>query len=193
MKKVYALILIIVGVVFMLVGQLLAFDAYYTHKMKSNATNMAVFLHKFAKGESSIKIPYPQESIVLHRQADGRVFATEGFTQTLKPEDYISGQHGGNTEGLTYVYLKRLSFGEYAQFLINNIFTLGLFLSGLLLLLLGIYLSVREAKSSPSVDKEIINSLKALRLVLATKDIIPKESTEEAKKIVDKIMKGVRT
>ncbi|RMH09160.1 MAG: hypothetical protein D6699_00265, partial [Aquificota bacterium] len=155
------------------------------------ASNIAVFIGKLKEGEASIKVPYAQEVVIVYRQADGSVFATEHALQNLRLEEYVSAQYKTGERNISYVSLKRFDFGEYMKFLVNNVFAVGPFVGGLVLFLLGIYLVMKQGKEQV-LNKNILNDLKVLRVLLAVGSIIPKESAEEAKKIIERIMKEAK-
>ncbi|MFN7066077.1 MAG: hypothetical protein ACK4OF_08030, partial [Aquificaceae bacterium] len=69
-------------------------------------------------------------------------------------------------------------------------------LSGLILFIVGLVLMILQAKTSrklpketPLQDEKLIKNLKALRTALAMSNIIPKESLEESKRILEDIIK----
>ncbi|MEJ7555171.1 MAG: hypothetical protein WKI50_04460, partial [Aquificaceae bacterium] len=90
-----------------------------------------------------------------------------------------------------YAYIKRVSFLEYLNVLLERPFALGISLSGLILFLSGLILLFKGYKpiEEKELQEDILRKLKALRVSFATSRIIPKESLSEAEKILDDIIK----
>ncbi|MFN3976116.1 MAG: hypothetical protein ACK4LT_03535, partial [Aquificaceae bacterium] len=84
---------------------------------------------------------------------------------------------------------------DYLNILIDKPLTLGVSLSGLILFLFGILLILRNMgvgkveKVVSTPDESLIKRLKALRVSLAMGELIPRESLQEAKSIVEDIIK----
>jgi hypothetical protein len=101
-----------------------------------------------------------------------------------------------------YIYTRKYNFGEYIEEMLKNPTSLGIALAGLILSAIGIvYMLIPQAQQKSTevkivekiVEKtyppDLERKLKALRLAIATHGVIPKESIEEAKRILDNILK----
>jgi hypothetical protein len=84
------------------------------------------------------------------------------------------------------VGVKISSFGEIMTELFKTPIALGMFFIGLAIATWIVW-SLRKTFVD-YLDEELIERLKALRLTIATAKIIPQESSEEAKRIIDIIL-----
>ncbi|MGB9873831.1 MAG: hypothetical protein ACPLRS_02560 [Hydrogenobacter sp.] len=76
-------------------------------------------------------------------------------------------------------------------FFIENPYAFGMLISGFLVFAMGMFLlyTVEEKQVVKTTDDKFVNYIKALRLTLSTSRIIPEESVEKAKGILDDILK----
>lgn len=194
MYRLMNIFLLILGLILFFVGQWLAFEVYVNDKIKDISQNMAKFAYSLYNGESLISIPKASENIFLIRTQDGKVITTSNAVGPLSVNGFTFGEY--SQKGMyVYVYSKKIAFGDYLNLLFDKPLALGISLSGLILSLIGLALALRGVSSpkveqqAPIQDESIINSLKALRTSLAMGWLIPRESLEEAKKIVEDIIK----
>lgn len=185
-------LLLITGAVLFSIGQWIAFEVYVNDKLTKISQNMAQFTYSLHSGESLIKIPNALENIFLIRDQDGKVVVSDNTTAPLKVEDFTFAERSkGGT--YVYVYVKKINVEDYLSLLAEKPLVLGVSLSGLILFFFGLFLTLRHvglAKTWQEVeDESLIKSLKALRVSLAMGELIPRESLQEAKRIVEDIIK----
>ena len=89
-----------------------------------------------------------------------------------------------------YAYVKKIELLDYLNFVAQNQLYTGLIVASILLYLSIFYFTVKEFElaQSGSITEELMNKLKALRLTLATFKVIPEESVDEMKRVVDSIL-----
>lgn len=185
MGKSLAFSLLLFGALIFFAGQWIAFEIYANIKMVRVGENMAQFVHGLNSGKTLISIDKMDENVFILRTSTGRVVTTSNAIGPLNPEDFISAVYKkGRDEA--YVYIKRVSFSEYLNILLERPLTLGISLSGIILFIFGLFL-ILKTEFKPQED--LIKKLKALRTTFATSEIIPKESLSEAKGILDDIIK----
>lgn len=194
MHKVFSILLLVLGVVLFFIGQWMAFEIYVNGKLKRVSQNVAQFTYGVYSGQSLIKIPNPLENIFLIRAKDGKVITTDNAIGPLNTDDLTFAEQ--SKEGnYIYVYTKKMDIDDYLNILIDKPLTLGVSLSGLILFLFGILLILRNMgvgkveKVVSTPDESLIKRLKALRVSLAMGELIPRESLQEAKSIVEDIIK----
>jgi hypothetical protein len=102
------------------------------------------------------------------------------------------------TKAEVYIYTRKYNLGEYIEELLKNPTSFGIALAGLILFTMGIvYMLIPQTQHKSTEGKMVEKTypqgleskLKALRLAIATHGVIPKESIEEAKRILDDILK----
>ncbi|MCS7171659.1 MAG: hypothetical protein N3D14_01790 [Aquificaceae bacterium] len=187
---------LILGVLLLLAGQWMAFEIYTKEKFSKINKNMASFAYGLYAGESLVKLPNPEEGIFLLRLRDGRVIATDNVLTPLSIEDFTYYNHKVSGDNV-YIYTKRVELGEYISIFTERPLALGVFLSGLCLFLLG-FLAIFKGLRLPMVkqkqylpnSEELLRKLKAIRTAFALNKIIPNESFQEAKRILDDIIKS---
>lgn len=196
MNKTAGVALLLVGILLVLAGQWMAFEVYTNLKLKKVGENVAQFIHGVYSGHTLVKLVSPEENLFVLRSADGKVVTTSNAIGPANAGNYISTSYG--EKGITvHAYTKKVSFSEYMLTLLERPYALGVFVSGLVFAMMGLFLLLKEKKSEVSdaeykeEQEELIKSLKALRLTLAMDRIIPQESLSEAKKILDGIIKRV--
>ena len=203
MKKVVPLIFIILGFSLFGIGIYSSFEIYATKKQEKINANLASFVLSALRGEEVKVLDYPEQSFFIFKSSEGKTLTSGGVLQTpIDVNLYLSYHKSHPFVGEVYIYSKRYSFGEFVEELIRNPASLGISLSGILLFLIGVsymffqkgvYKEEKVVEKMKEVEQEFLaslgNKLKALRLILATHRIIPQEGAEEAKKIVDGILK----
>ncbi len=190
MVKIISPLLMVLGVFISLAGQWVAFEIYANTKLLRIGENLSQFVHGLYSGDTLIKLNKGDESIFILRTAGGKVITTNNAIGPLKVEDFISASYSKGGDHV-YAYIKRVSFSEYLNVLLERPFALGISLSGLILFLSGLILLFKGYKpiEEKELQEDILRKLKALRVSFATSRIIPKESLFEAEKIMDDIIK----
>jgi len=188
--KIISPLLMVLGVFISLAGQWVAFEIYANTKLLRIGENLSQFVHGLYSGDTLIKLNNGDESIFILRTAGGKVITTNNAIGPLKVEDFISASYSKGGDHV-YAYIKRVSFSEYLNVLLERPFALGISLSGLILFLSGLILLFKGYKpiEEKELQEDILRKLKALRVSFATSRIIPKESLSEAEKILDDIIK----
>jgi hypothetical protein len=111
---------------------------------------------------------------------------------------YLSYHKISPSKAEIYIYTRKYNFGEYIEEMLKNPTSLGIALAGLILSAIGIvYMLIPQAERKGTEVKivgktyppDLERKLKAVRLAIATHGVIPKESIEEAKRILDYILK----
>jgi hypothetical protein len=191
MKKYIRETLILIGVILMLAGQWISFDIYANTKIKNIGANISTFIYGLHSGETLIKLPHAEENLIVFKDLSGKTITTDNALRPINPQKYLS-SYSKSPEGKeVHIYTKRQSFSQYLDLLISNPFAIGIFLSGLILVLMGIFIPYKETVKGEEISRkeELIRKLKALRLTLAVGGIIPNRSVQEAKDILDSILK----
>ncbi|MCS6998722.1 MAG: hypothetical protein RMH93_03105 [Aquificaceae bacterium] len=191
MLRYIAFLLLIAGTLLLFAGQWIAFEIYANRKLSKINQNLATFLAGATSAESALKIPYPEESLFLIRKEEGGFITTGRGPLSLDGENYLSA-----AQGRVSVYTKSISLGEYLNALLEKPLALGISISGLVLFLTALAFLLRGQGLPPSSgqkvslqEKELLVKLKAVRTALALGGVIPKESLEEAKGIIEDIIK----
>ncbi|MEJ7553503.1 MAG: hypothetical protein WKI48_02025 [Aquificaceae bacterium] len=195
MGKALSPLLMVLGALIFFAGQWVAFEIYANTKLLRIGENLSQFVHGLYSGDTLIKLNKGDESMFILRTAGGKVITTNNAIGPLKVEDFISASYSKGGDHV-YAYIKRVSFSEYLNVLLERPFALGISLSGLILFLSGLILLFKgykpiEGKESSKtlLQEDILRRLKALRVSFAMSGIIPKESLSEARKILDDIIK----
>ncbi|MCS7307981.1 MAG: hypothetical protein NZ526_05465 [Aquificaceae bacterium] len=198
MSKTAGFALLLVGVLLLLSGQWIAFDIYANTKLSKINQNVVSLLQGLHAGESLIKLPAQEENIFLIRTQDGKQVTTSNTLLPISLQDYSSANRMGAGYQF-YVYTKRFSLGDYLGVLFERPFIMGISLSGLVLLLSGIYIFTKEdvkvvalqqtQSSAKMQEEEILKRLKLLRASFALSGVIPQESMREAKTLLEDTIK----
>jgi hypothetical protein len=198
MRRVWIPLMFILGLILIVVGMWMSFELYARKKLSKVNENMAQILYELQAGNNRIRLKNLEENLVVIWLKDGKLITTANFTKPVDFNGYVSGYYEG-TLGRVYTYTKDPNLGDYLIAIYENPAYLGLTAAGLVLFLLATLLMIRGSELTPApaqedvknkvIDQEFIKRLKALRLTIATAGIIPKESSEEAKKILDDIIK----
>lgn len=191
-------LLLLLGFFLFSIGQWIAFEIYAIKKLKKINENIANFVYGFYTGESLVKLPNPSENIFLLSTKEGKIITTDNtLTKPLNTENFTFAEYSKNGVR-AYVYTKGLTIKEYIATFVEYPFIFGVSLSGLVLFFTGLILLFKIDRQKASVkleheddkrDEELIRSLKALRVSLAFGEMIPRESLQEAKRILEDIIK----
>jgi hypothetical protein len=176
-----------------------SFEIYAIKKQEKINANFAGFIFSVCENKELKNIEYPDQGFFIFKTAEGKVFTYGQVFQNPTDINMYSSYYKilpSKTE--VYIYTRKYNFGEYIEELLKNPTSFGIALAGLILLAMGIvYMLIPQAQHK-SIEEKIVEKtypqglerkLKALRLAIATHEIIPKESIEEAKRILDDILK----
>ncbi len=200
MRNFISFVFILLGFILFGFGIYTSFEMYSTKKQEKISANFASFFLSMLKGEETKNLTYPDQGFFVFKSSEGKVSIIDGLL--LKPTDinaYLSYSQKDPSNAEVFIYVKKYSFADYAEELMRNPASLGITLSGIIFFLIGVFYMlfqkpVYQATERVSQEKkeyplDLANKLKALRLALATHKIIPQESSEEAKRILDNIFK----
>ena len=193
MIRLFGPLLMLAGALTFFVGQWIALEVYISNKLSKINQNTALFLSEFYQGKSLVKLPNPHENVFSVRTAEGKIITTGNILNPVKAEDFVSAYHGESAIEV-YVYTRKASIGEYFSTMTQKPFALGVSISGLILFLVGVFMTLRGKGDSEEVvrqKEDLIKRLKATRTALAMGGVIPQEGLEEAKAILDDIIKRV--
>ncbi len=176
-----------------------SFEIYAIKKQEKINANFAGFILSVSENKELKNIEYPDQGFFIFKTAEGRVFTYGQVFQNPTDINMYSSYHKVSpTRAEVYIYTRKYNFGEYVEELLKNPTSFGIALAGLILFAIGIvYMLIPQAQQK-STEVKIVEKtypqglerkLKALRLAIATHAIIPKESIEEAKRILDDILK----
>jgi hypothetical protein len=202
-KRFLSLIFIILGLLLFGWGIYTSFEIYAIKKQEKINANFAGFILSVFENKELKNIEYPDQGFFIFKTAEGKVFTYGQVFQNPTDINMYSSYHKiSPTKAEVYIYTRKYNFGEYIEELLRNPTSFGIALAGLILLAIGIvYMLILQAQHKSTEGKiveKIVEKtypqglerkLKALRLTIATHGIIPKESIEEAKRILDDILK----
>ncbi len=189
MKRAFIFFLWLFLLGFVLSSLYISFTDYLYHRDTKVLRNVTYFLDRVDKGENNIKLPHPYTSVFIFSDKHGNKIVSANvrnpgdrgkfFKMDIRTE-------GGNL----YMYIKKVDPVDYILFVSQNPFYTGLLVASFLLYITIFYFTLRELQVPQRVTltEELINKLKALRLTLATLRVIPEESVDELKRIVDSII-----
>jgi len=188
MKRGLGVVLCLLGALISLFGSITSFELYAKNRQEKINANIVKFMLDTQKGLPSVKLPYPEYSMIILKRSDGKIISTSNITSIFDERFYVSHTQKDREGNEVYLYVKNSNLGEYLYFFLENPLSFGVLLSGLFLVLLGIFL-VYTQKSFSDAYMGFIKELKAVRLFLATSKVIPEESIEKAKAVIDNILK----
>ncbi len=191
MKKVLGLAFSLLGLFLLLVGLYASLDVYINKRQARINKNIAKFIVDIHSRAPSSKLPYSEDSLIILKTEDGRVITTENAFKPMDPNLYSSSLYKDSKGNEVYIYTKEPTLGNYLYFLFEEPFSSGIMISGVVIFATGIfllYILSRGEQGIRSVDESMLNSLKALRVMLATSKVLP-ESLERAKSTLDIILK----
>ncbi len=169
-------------------------DKFVIERDKKISKNIAVFIVKKEQGEENISLTYPEYTIIITRDKEGNIFNSMGRANIdfsdLNGSSYAEKGYEAN------VYIKKMSISNLVRFLVEDYVIMGTVVSSFLLFIVLYYALVREiGETGPKekdegvkVNEEFMKKLKALKLTIAAHKIIPEESIEQMKKIVDSLL-----
>ncbi len=189
MRNFFIFILWIFLLGFVIASLYLSFTDYMYTRDNRILSNTLTFFMKMKEDQRKIDIPHPEETVIVvqHRLRGKFVSTNVGepierskYTQlTIKVEDSVA-----------YMYIRKIDLMGYFIFISKRPMYIGLITASLLLYLSIFYFTIKEFQLThrETLTEELLSRIKALRLTLATLKLIPEESAEEMKKIVDSIL-----
>lgn len=199
MKRFLSLIFVILGFLLFGLGIYTSFEIYAIKKQEKINANFASFMLSVYEGKELKKMDYPDQGFFIFKPAEGKIYTYGQVFQNPTDINMYSSYHKiSSSKSEVYIYTRKYNFGEYIEEMLKNPTSLGIALAGLILSAIGIvYMLIPQAQQKNTEVKIVEKTypqgleekLKALRLVIATHRIIPKESIEEAKRILDNIFK----
>jgi hypothetical protein len=192
-----SLIFVILGLLLFGLGIYTSFEIYAIKKQEKINANFASFMLSVHEGKELKNIDYPDQSFFIFKSAEGKIFTSQLFQNPTDVNMYLSYHKISPSKSEVYIYTRRYNFGEYTEEMLKNPTSLGIALAGLILFAIGVYKLILQAQQK-STEVKIVEKtyppnlerkLKAVRLAIATHGVIPKESIEEAKRILDDILK----
>ncbi len=196
--------LVLGGVLLLLFGFYTSLELYLRDKLSKDFQDLGLFIASIKQDQVEVNLENASQILVFLRTPEGKVYVTRNADFPTDPSLYYS-FFSKYMNGYHFVtYLRSLSVSEFLRFTFKNPKSLGIPFSGFILLLLGMYMSlaspvipteeVHEIKpvrvEKVEREEELMKHLKALRLALATSRIIPEESVQIAKDLIDNILKG---
>jgi hypothetical protein len=176
-----------------------SFETYAIKKQEKINANFASFMLSVYEGKELKNIDYPDQGFFIFKLAEGKIYTYGQVFQDPTDINVYSFYHKiSPSKAEVYIYTRKYNFGEYIEEFLKNPTSFGIALAGLILSAIGIaYMLIPQAQQKNTEGKTVEKTypqgleekLKALRLVIATHRIIPKESIEEAKRILDNIFK----
>jgi hypothetical protein len=198
-KRFLPLIFVISGLLLFGLGIYTSFEIYAIKKQEKINANFASFMLSVHEGKELKNIDYPDQSFFIFKSAEGKIFTSQLFQNPTDVNMYLSYHKISPFKSEVYIYTRRYNFGEYTEEMLKNPTSFGIALAGLILFAIGVYKLILQAHQKSTevkiVEKtypqDLEGKLKALRLAIATHEVIPKESIEEAKRILDDIFKNM--
>jgi hypothetical protein len=172
--------------IFFIVGSFyIASDYYYYSKEERISKDMAMALYSVKTNSNQIVLPYGEDMVVVIKTPN-RVIKSTNLINHPIDQNLFHGTTQKIGNDTLIVGVKISSFGEIMTELFKTPIALGMFFIGLAIATWIVW-SLRKTFVD-YLDEELIERLKALRLTIATAKIIPQESSEEAKRIIDIIL-----
>ncbi len=200
MKKFIYAILCFISI-FILVGTVyISIDRYSVDRDRKISRNIAMFIVKKETGAEDINLEYPEYTIIITKDREGNIYNSRGQGVDINLNE-LNGDGYAENGYETYVYIKKMDVSNMLDFISKDYIMIGAILSSSLLVIVLFYALLREIKEVPASkevkvekkvqkpDEEFLKKLKALKLAMATYKIVPEESVEQMKKIVDSILK----
>ncbi len=183
-------IIALLSAAFLFVGSFyIAFDYYNYEKETKIAKDVAMVLANIENNNQELTIPYSSEMVFVIKKGTF-IFRSNNLVNHPIDQTLYHGatQKLGNTE--VVIGIKKTNFRDIISFFFTNPISIGMLLVAISLF--GWVIFDIRSKRANCFDEEFIERLKALRLSIATSKIIPLESAEEAKRIIDLILGYVK-
>jgi len=195
-----SLIFVIWGLLLFGLGIYTSFEIYAINKQEKINANFASFMLSVYEGKELKNIDYPDQGFFIFKPAEGKIYTYgQVFQNPTDVNMYLSYHKISPSNSEVYIYTRKYNFGEYTEEMLKNPTSLGIAFAGLILSAIGVYKLILQAQRKSTevkiVEKnypqDLEGKLKALRLAIATYEVIPKESIEEVKRILDDILKDM--
>jgi len=190
MKKGLVFSLWLFLIMFIIASLYISFSAYLHERDRKTMTNVSVFIMGVSRGQKEVKLPYPEQTIFVYtKRPIGKFVSTNAVSGIDREEfDLFSLTVGKDT---VHVYVKKVSLSGFLAYVSRSPLHIGLLVASFLLYVSMFYFTVKEFEITrgEGITEDLMNRLKALRLTLATFKVIPEESVEEMKRVVDGILK----
>ncbi len=189
MKRLFIFFLWLFLLGFVLSSLYISFTDYLYDREAKILGNVTTFMDRMAKGEDNVRIPNPGFSVFIYSDKRGNKIVSSNVRNPGDRGAFLNLSFPLE-EGRIYMYVKKVDLLDYLFFVSQNPFYTGLLVASLLLYITIFYFTLRELQIPQRVTltEDLINRLKALRLTLATLRVIPEESVDELKRIVDSII-----
>lgn len=198
MKRFLSLIFVTLGFLLFGLGIYTSFEIYAIKKQEKINANFASFMLSVYEGKELKKMDYPDQGFFIFKPAEGKIYTYgQVFQNPTDVNMYLSYHKISSSKSEVYIYTRKFNFGEYIEEILKNPTSLGIALAGLILSSIGIvYMLIPQAQQKNTEVKIVEKTypqglerkLKAVRLAIATHGVIPRESIEEAKRILDDIL-----
>ncbi len=189
MRNLFIFILWIFLLGFVISSLYISFTDYLYTRDSKVLTNTLAFFMKMKEGQQKIDIPYPEETVIMLQQRPAGKFLSTNVGEPINRSKYI--QITLRVENnVAYMYVRKIDLMGYFLFISNRPLYIGLLTASILLYLSIFYFTIKEFQltQKETLTEELLSRIKALRLTLATLKLIPEESAEEMKRIVDAIL-----
>jgi len=191
MKKLLIFSLWLFLLLFVVASFYISFTSYLAKRDAMILSNVSTFLLKVKKGEKVVKLPYPDYTVMVYTEKpSGEKYVSANVTAPMDRDRYI---HIARTleGGTLYMYVRRIDPADYILFVSAEPLYIGLLVASFLLYVSIFYFTIREFELAHegSLTEDLMKRVKALRLTLATMKVLPEESVNEMKKVVDSILK----
>jgi len=196
MKRLILLFLWIFLLIFSLSSFYISYSAFNEERTQKITNNFGTFFLAIPENKVVI-LPNPEFTIIKVRKS-GQIFMSANAVKPFDPKLY-SGFKRSFDGTLVEVYIKNATLDDFIMFLVANPVFGGLLAFVMLLYVAFFYFTVNELKEVkvikkaekelPFDPKEVVNSLKALKVLLHTEKILKEESVEKAKTILDETIK----
>jgi len=190
MRKPFVFFLWLFLLVFVLSSIYISFTAYLYDRDAKILANMSSFFLGVKEGVDRVSIPYPEYTVIMYAREPSGKFVSSNVGSPIERELYVHIVMPVK-DGTVYMYVRKVQLLEYLAFVgKHNLYT-GLLVASVLLYFSIFYFTLKEFELAErgGLTEELLNRLKALRLTMATLKIIPEESIDEMKKLVDNILK----
>ena len=189
MRNLFIFILWIFLLGFVIASLYISFTDYLYTRDSRVLTNTLAFFMKMREGQQRIEIPYPEDTVIMLQQRPAGKFLSTNVGKPIDRSKYtqITLRVENN---VAYMYIRKVDVIGYFLFISNRPLYIGLLTASILLYLSIFYFTIKEFQLTQreTLTEELLSRIKALRLTLATLKLIPEESAEEMKRIVDAIL-----
>ncbi len=190
MRKPFIFFLWLFLLVFVLSSIYISFTAYLYDRDSKILANVSSFFLGVKEGIDRVDIPFPKYTIIMYAKERSGKFVSSNVASPMERDRYVHVVMPVKG-GTLYLYVRKVELLEYLSFVgQNNLYT-GLLVASVLLYFSIFYFTLKEFELAEKggLTEELLNRLKALRLTMATLKIIPEESVDEMKKLVDSILR----